>query len=280
MVDSYLSVPDWNAKALLRGVGKWVLQKHEHLEPIYRKTLVGMCSRANLVVCSMPEQKALMQNWSPNVHDILDFHDELNQVGKHLVDRPDDKVDIFWEGVALSFHHFSAVSEVLALLSKEYPLRLHLVTDLTYRPINFPMPPWNTRKAIDKVLPGIECYLSEWNPVSVRAIAGLCGLAMIPLRLDDPLYSAKPENKLLIMWRLGLPTIVSATPAYSRTMAAYGGPYWACDSQESWYTALRQALESEALRRQASECGQIYAERDFGTDALLSRWVTALSTLF
>jgi hypothetical protein len=40
--------------------------------------------------------------------------------------------------------------------------------------------------------------------------------------LSDPVISAKPENKPMLLWRFGMPVITSATPAYRRCMEAAG----------------------------------------------------------
>lgn len=279
MVDSYLSVPDWEAKALIRGVGKWLFRRHRHLELSYRKTIAGMCKRADLVVCSTPEQRNQLRAFNKNVHDILDLHDELGEVAR-LGPVPGRRtIEIFWEGLALSASQFSLVSDVLRRLSREHPLRLHVVTDLRYKPVNAPIPPWDTRRMLERILPDVRFHLAEWNPATVRALAAQCDIGIIPLRLDKPLYSNKPENKLLIMWRLGLPVVTSATPAYRRTMEAYGGPNWSCNCQDDWYYHLREAISNTEARSAAGEAGQRYALKAAGTDALLERWRRALETL-
>lgn len=278
MVDSYLSVPTWEPRQLSRGVGKWLNRTHSRLEPFYRSTLAGMCRRADLVVCATPEQQAVISAFNGNVHPILDLHDELGSVtqGQPV----GGETHLFWEGIGLTAGQFSAIAPVLRELHREFPLRLHLVTDLKHRVINLPLPRRDTGALVRRCLgPGIPFHLYEWNPTAVRALAGHCHLGVIPLHLDQPLFADKPENKLLIMWRLGLPAIVSATPAYRRTMAAYGGPNWACADPEAWYTALRQALTTPDLREQAATAGRDYVETHFGLDTLLRRWVEALSTL-
>ena len=86
--------------------------------------------------------------------------------------------------------------------------------------MNAPIPPFSTRKLLERTLgPGVKFYMHEWSPFAVRAISSRCHLGLIPLDQDRPLYRAKPENKLLIMWRLGLPVVTSATAAYKRVMS-------------------------------------------------------------
>lgn len=278
MVDSYFDVPDWDLKAMLRGVGKWALKKHEYLEPRYRKTLEGMCERSDLIVCSTPEQREHILPFNRNTYAILDFREELGHLGPRPT-RVSQQIQLFWEGIGLTAAQFEVIAPVLKELSRDYTMAVHFVTDASYKPWNFPLPVLNTRHRLEKFMGDIPFYISEWSPVSVRALAQHCDLGLIPLRLSQPLFRSKPENKLLIMWSLGLPAVVSATPAYRRTMTAYGGPNWACDSAHSWYYTLKEALESSTLRRQAGELGQTYAEQNYGVEALLSRWVRALSTL-
>jgi len=279
MVDSYLAVPTWEPLGLVRGIGKWIFRKHKHLEPSYRKTVAAVCRRADLVICSTPEQREQMTGLSPNVHSILDMHEELGGLPSVGPAPGKKRFDIFWEGLGLTATHFSIVAPVLRELNEEFPLRLHFLTDLKYRPINAPIPLLETKRMLDKTLPGLEFYLAEWNPVSVRAIANQADLGIIPLRLNEPLFRAKPENKLLLMWRLGLPVVTSATPAYVRTMQSYGGPDWSCRTTQEWAQNLHQALADGEARSRAAQKGAAYAEAEYGVEALLGRWICALETL-
>jgi len=37
---------------------------------------------------------------------------------------------------------------------------------------------------------------------------------VIPAVLGEPMFAGKPENKLLLFWRMGMPVITSSTAAY------------------------------------------------------------------
>ena len=60
--------------------------------------------------------------------------------------------------------------------------------------------------------------VTQWSE-TVSVIATACDLAVIPLPLDRPLERNKPETKLISFWRMGLPVVTSATPAYVRDHA-------------------------------------------------------------
>ena len=279
MVDSYMAVSTWDPKNLVRGAGKWANGSHSKLELSYRRTLEAICRRADLVVCATPEQQETMVKFCPNTHPILDFHEELGALPASSPPPGDNRFHLFWEGLGLTASQFGAVREALHVVNRDFPLVLHVVSDLKYRPINLPVPKIDTSRLVRKQLGELPFYLYEWNPTAVRALASSCHLGLIPLYLDQELFANKPENKLLIMWRLGLPVVVSATPAYTRTMAAYGGPNWACRTTEDWIDALRGAFSNTAVRERAASLGQRYAETEHGEEALRLRWTWALSSL-
>lgn len=279
MADSYLAVPQYHAKTLLRGLGKWVLKKHSHLELFYAKTLQRMAKRSDLVICSTPEQSEHFQPFNPNTHDILDVHEELSASEPVKQPTNDGRLHIFWEGIGVNATHFDICAEALRAVAKKTPLTLHLVTDLNYKPLNAPIPMFSTKKMLTKALGEVDCKLTEWSQFGVKAIASHCDLGIIPMSLSDPLARNKPENKLLIMWRLGLPVLTSATPAYLRAMGRYGGPVWCCNSPQDWNDKLREAASLPDRRAQARQAGLDYIRDVASVDALEQRWLHALSSL-
>jgi hypothetical protein len=280
MVDSYLDVEGFDPKGLIRGIGKWVLKHHAHLEWSYGRTVRRAAARADLVVCSTAEQKQEYDKLNSNVHAILDMHDEIGLPNSQAAPEPSEEFHLFWEGIGLTVNQFHVVAPVLQALSREMPINLHLVTDLTYKAINAPIPPFSTKRLIEKTLgPDVKFFMSEWNPFTVRALAARCHLGLIPLDHERPLYRAKPENKLLIMWRLGLPVVTSATSAYKRVMAEYGGPDWSCHGTDDWDRNLREALGSTAQRLKARDAGLRYVTETVSVDSLMQSWVQALGSL-
>ena len=280
MVDSYLDVEGFDSKGLVRGIGKWLLKRHAHLELNYGQTVRRAAARADMVVCSTPEQKAEYDLLNPNVHAILDMHDEIGPPNHEAGPDSDDGLHLLWEGLGLTVNQFHVVAPVLQELSRSLPITLHLVTDLTYKAINAPIPPFSTKRLTERTLgPAVKFYMTEWNPFALRVLAGKCHLGLIPLDHERPLYRAKPENKLLIMWRLGLPVVTSATAAYTRVMAEYGGPDWSCRNLDDWQRNLYEALTDAAKREKAREAGLRYVTETMSIEVLMAKWRDALATL-
>ena len=106
-----------------------------------------------------------------------------------------------------------------------------------------------------------------------------CDLGVIPIDLADPFVTGKPENKLLVQWRMGLPVITSATPAYRRAMNEVGTPELTCQNKSQWIAALDRMMSDEAARLDAAKRGRAYAEGKHGSAALLARWDAMFSSL-
>ncbi len=268
LVDSYLAIPRFEPKALLRGTAKFALRETRRFAPSYRSAMLAMCRRADAVVCSTEEQRQQILAACPNVHVILDVHRSLARERKTDF-RAGTPVNLVWEGVPQTISGFRAIAEVLRDVSSERDVLLHLITDLRYGRFLGRYMSAQTDRLIDKTVGPAHLY--QWNEALLAKIACACDIAIIPLDLEDPLARGKPENKLLLFWRLGLPTIASATPANTRAMRAAGVDL-ACGDPEAWRAALRRCIDSESVRRTAAERGHTYQQSHHADDAVLERW--------
>jgi hypothetical protein len=278
MADSYLDLPWWDVGSYLRGAGKWLLRRHSHLELPYQVSVRRICQKADVVVCNTPEQVKMIEPFNARCFDILDCHDEIGS-GRIERDQEAGHHHLFWEGISLTSRQFSLIRDVLEDLSKRFSLTVHLVTDLTLKPVNLPFVKFSTTKQLSSALGKVDFTVSQWHPRLVRAIASHCDLGLIPIDHKRPLYRAKPENKLCLMWRLGLPVVASATPAYARVMEQYEGPDWSCQDEADWHSHLTDALGSRELRLNAAVAGQEYALQAGGLANLLPKWERALGEL-
>jgi len=115
-------------------------------------------------------------------------------------------------------------------------------------------------------------YFYEWNPYLFGSVAAGCDLALVPVDLTTPLTAGKPENKLLLFWRLGVPAIVSATDAHRRVMAEVGLEEMAAGSPADWRRALERYGPDAPAREWAAERGLRYVHEQHSEGQLLARW--------
>lgn len=275
LIDSYLSVPRWQPRSLLRGVAKFAARETSRPVLDYRRAMEAMCRRADAVVCSTAEQQLTYRRFNDNVHVILDAHAELGAARKRDHERG-ETLHLVWEGLPHTVGAFDTIGDVLRTLDRESPVALHLVTDLEYAKYAWRFGRRSTKEATRGLVPAT--YLYEWNTHTLPAIVTACDIAVIPLDLDDPFSRGKPENKLLLLWRLGMPSVTAASPAYERAMAGAGIDL-TCRSPDDWYRNLRQLRDDDALRADAGAAGLAYVESEHDEARLLQRWDALFSSV-
>jgi hypothetical protein len=280
-VDSYLNVPRWNLKGLLRGSAKYIAGQSRYLRLNHWKALQAMCKRADGVACSTEEQKKSILPSCDNVHVILDFHFNLMRSTK--VDYSAGKpFNLVWEGLPGNLKFVFDISEVLEELSAKYDIAFHAVTDLSYGKYMRNYCIRSTLPLANKIFK--NSYVHEWKTENLASTVSSFDLAIIPIPLNKPfgldnsLAIGKPENKLLLLWRMGMPTVVSATPAYQRVMDQCGLPM-TCRTQDEWFNTLEKYMNDETLRREAGQNGKFFVENNYSEDILLSKWDDLISSV-
>ncbi len=268
-VDSYLAIPDYDPKGLLRGMAKFATRHNRRLLLNYKRGLESMCRRADAVVCSTESQREQILPLCPNVHRILDFHSSVVRAEK--TDYAAEEVFHFvWEGQPGNLRHLLEIKGALHDLERTRPFRIHAITDLEYG--RFLGGRWMRRSTVEearRIWPQI--YLYAWSERTFASIATTCDLALIPIPLDDPLAAGKPENRLLLFWRLGIPVVASATPVHRRAMNE-SGVCMSCSTAEEWLTALQYYSSAEPARKSAGQTGKAYAEKRYSEEGTMALW--------
>ena len=275
IVDSYLDIPRTDPKALLRGPAKFLAGEARTPLFTYRGALERILARADAATCATPEQAGVIAPLCANVHPILDFQTRMITAVKedYSAGTP---FKLVWEGLGENARWFSEIGEPLAELARRRPLVLHLVTAVHFKQISQRFWTRDTAALVRKSFPNVEIH--RWTEETVARVATDCDLAVIPLPLDKPLEAGKPESKLVSFWRMGLPVVTSATPAYTRVMSAAGESLH-CATGTEWVNALEGLVESEAARERAGRAGRAYAESHYSDERLSEAWDAALESI-
>lgn len=281
IVDSYLALPPYDMKGALRGLAKFVGREHKYLKLNHSKAIQEMCSRADAVVCTTLKQKNDIQKYCKNVYIILEFHFKVIReiktnysVGK--------RINLVWEGQAENIHGFLQIKEALSELNKKYPIALHLITDLERRKY---MNIFRRVSVLDEIKQIFDdsylsntasghnslVYFYQWNLEMLSRIITGCDIAIIPLDIHSPMMCGKPENKLLLFWRMGMPTIVTATPAYESAMAKCGSGM-CCSNNGEWQTKLEGLIKDQEARLATAMQGKACADTFYSEEEYLKQW--------
>jgi len=274
LIDSYLALPP-GPKQAGRGLAKFLARETRRPVASYRRAIEAMCRRADAVICTTREQRADIEPLCRNVHEILDSQ-------SHLVTRlkdsygPSDPFRLCWEGLPYTLNAFESISDPLRQFSRSRPTEMHLVTDISFKR-------WVGRFGTARtasIAAGLfeRPVVHQWTEDSLAPTLTACDLALIPLDLHDPFARGKPENKLLLFWRLGIPALVSTTPSYVRAMRG-AGVDMACETEADWLAAVASLADDEQARHEAGERGRNWAEENHGDARLLARWDAALDSV-
>lgn len=276
LIDSYLSVPRTNLAQLLRGSAWFMLGKHRRLRPDYLTSLRQMCKRADAAVCSTAEQSQVIHKYCRNVHIILDIHDMVVKDVKADYSVV-DPIRLVWEGLPSNLPQLTQIVPILNELGEKHAFELHVVTDSARERLKGLLGEVDTRQYLERHFSRFVFH--EWDERSCSKIVSACDIALIPIDLADPFVRGKPENKLLLLWRMGMPVIAAGTPAYQRAMAAVGTPQLACTSNDQWLAAFKYLFSSDEARREAASNGRLHAQTHHGPPMVLSRWDAMFTSL-
>lgn len=275
LIDSYLAIPRTDLKGRLRGLFKFLSRQSRYLQLDHWKAIGGMCARADAVVCSTQEQRHDILKFCPNVHIILDAHMGVTRTVKtdYSAGR---SFRLVWEGLPQTLGSLELIRSVLDQLRCRYPIEMHVVTDREYFRYMGKYGKTSTLEMAQRILPDVRFH--EWKEADCADIICSCDLAIIPLSLVDPFAAGKPENKLLLFWRMAMPVVTSASPAYVRAMQAAAMDLAAKDETD-WLATLERLLGDEAARREAGTLGKIYTDREFSEVSLLAQWDAVFASL-
>ena len=268
LTDPYLS-QELTLAERLKGPLKYVAGRWKHWEWSFSGALQALCRRVDGILCSTPEQASKLARFNPRVQATLDFDGgDLSMVkADWQAHRP---FRLVWEGVGDSLLGFPPLAPVLRELGQEFPLELHLLTDLRFRRMNH-LFPTESRRLLRRLLPGTPSYLYEWNKSMLSTIACHCDLAILPVDMSNPMVRDKAENRLMLFWRLGLPCATSATPAFQRVFRECGLRD-GFQSAEDWRRGLARLMASQEERCRNVDAGRAYLAERVSEPQLLANW--------
>lgn len=273
LVDAYLS-PQNPIDDLARGIAKHLSGQITGLVRPYSHHVRDFCKTAKLVVCSSIEQEMVINQFNTQTRVILDSHDEIpfmDEVHKSI--RESNVTQILWEGQPATIGGVAQISSVLMALSKTRNLHFNFVTDEIYYKLLNKYFESDTLRLLQKNFHEIPNRISviPWSSHNLVTYAKKSAVAMIPINLSVPMQRLKPENRLLIMWRLGLPCLTSASPAYSR-VAAKAGVNAVCKTSQEWSTNFSRILGDPKFAKDEVVKGQDYLRENHNRAILLQKW--------
>ena len=272
LVDGYLGREylwrDW-----LRGTGKVITGHNSGIPRPYRKIVSEACQLAQAVVCETLEQREMILPYCTNTHAILDFHEEFPMLPFNREVGTQYFPAIMWEGLPFTAKGLLLLKKSFEEIAKSHPISLEMVTDLDYPLFLGQYFSQNTEKILQAIpeMLGDKFKLTKWSIEAVVETAKKSHISVLPLDPSGTLNPLKAENRLLMMWRVGLPALASPSLAYKRVMrdTKIEG---ICNDVNEWHVKITELMESVDLRQESVEKGQQYIRDTHSKELLLSAW--------
>ncbi len=272
IVDGYLGKEhfwrDW-----ARGTGKVITGQNSGTPRPYRKIVSDACKLAQAVICETYEQRDTIIPYCKNTHAILDFHEEFPMLPFNRNLQIKNFPALMWEGLPFTAKGLLLLKNAFLEIAKSKPISLEMVTDLEYPKFLGKYLYRPTENIVGKIpaMLGDHFKLTKWNLEAVVDAAKRSHIAVLPLDPLGTLNPLKAENRLLMMWRMGLPVIASPSLAYIRVMKETQ-IYGICHNSSEWLEKITELMDSVELRRDSVEKGQEYIRDTHSEKILLESW--------
>ncbi len=280
LVDAYLS-PLNAFDDLGRGCAKRISRQISGRIKPFSHHVRDFCTNSSAVICSSIEQEALIKNFNSNTHVILDSHDEIPLIEPKppLIQRSSER-RILWEGQPATIRGVRSISRTLSRLSEQNDLHFNFVTDENYFLLLNKYVQKQTMDLLKRDLGQVAdlARIIPWTSDNLVAHAQSSTAAMIPIDLSVPMQKLKPENRLLIMWRLGLPCLTSPSPAYAR-VARQAGVTAICENPQQWFENFSRLLNDPEFAYGEIVSGQNYLRENHNRTILLNKWDLAIESV-
>ena len=273
LIDGYLS-PLNSYDDFARGLAKRIAGEISGEVKPFSQHIRDFCLNADAVICSSIEQENVIKPYNLNTHIILDSHEEipfLNPLDARVLKSKDRR--ILWEGQPATIRGVRQISSTLLELNKANKLHFDFVTDESYFQFlgkhiersTFSLLKRDLKKISDRV------RIIPWTTSNLIEVAQRSVMSMIPIDLSVPMQRLKPENRLLIMWRLGLPCVTSSSPAYVR-VANQAGVSSTCEDSSAWLMNISLLLNNSNFAYDEIVRGQNYLRKYHTRNILLEKW--------
>ena len=252
--------------------------------PSYGDRIKRILLRADRVTCATPEHAAFLDRHGIRATPILDCQEEIPAYSPRRIpaaprSESPRKLNILWEGQLATLGFMRELHDGIAALCARASVRLTICTETEgFRYANrfARVTPQMILRSLEDIA-GLTIVVVPWDPSRLADEALSADVAVLPVSPRDRTSWLKPENRAVIMWRLGLPVLMSGTPAFRRAAMAAGAA-GIVDNPADWVDVLSAALDG-AWRREQAERGHKYAVVEVAPEVIHRQWDNVLGSL-
>jgi hypothetical protein len=277
--DSYLLDEAKSIKRTFRGLFKFLTGKHKYLEFDYYETYLKFCEVADVVIVGHYLLHDKLKDRLKKVILVPDYSIEMDfDIKKDFNLTKDGTINVFWEGLGSSYLPFTDINRIFFPIKDKYKFIFHFVTDLSFFSIGDVLNKKYIHEVAKKEAPDFyDCFrFYQWSEFALNRIAIACDFAIIPLPMDFSGNYFKPENKLIHLWRMSVPTIVSAIPSYKKVMNQINLNDF-CINDDEWRLKVAEFIENDNMRIQNGNNGNSFVSLNYSNERIDELWSAILN---
>jgi len=266
-IDSYY-IDSFSWKDIFRGVAKFTTRSTKSLFLNYRNKLREILKDVDAISCASIEQKNKLLEYNTNVHWIPDMiNNEIFKIKNNYSNN--EIINIVWEGLGSNVYQLNILKDVLNEFSKSHEFKLNVITDLYFNKHLNSFGRTSTEKILSNLCEDI--CIKKWHKDTYAKLITECDIAIIPIDNTSKLALGKPENKLILFWKMGMPTLTSSTVSYSRVMKD-SKIHLGCNNDNEWLKNLNNLASNQELRKNIAIKGKDYAQKNYSEIIVLEKW--------
>lgn len=275
LCDAYLFQNKYSFRNIFHGLFGYFVDSYSSPYIFHTNFLKKCCKKFNTIICSSDFQRDLILDYNKNVFDITDTF-EIDNI-TNIPKKNKKNIHIFWEGLGVSSLNLKNLIKIFKKNKSKFDITLVVCSDKYF---------YNYFNKFLKIYivnwlqsTGIKFIFYQWSLKNLIKSSSICDFAVIPLNLDNPIIKYKNFNKLLLMWRLGLVTITSASPSYKRLMDKAGFQLY-CNNENDWINKIEHLIGLSTNDKQSYIDKSKKVIKDcYSNDIIKKKWLESYNSL-
>ncbi len=283
-VDSYIFLNSMSLKNSLRAPAKFFSKQHSGFSFSYLDLIKKISKKSFSIVCSTENQKNFFLNFCKNVFISLDYHeDHILQKKKNFELKNNDEINLVWEGLPHNIVYSAEAQNIIEYINEanrkkvfNKKIILNVITDLYFYKYLNKYFLKNSFYELLKKTSNIRFF--EWNKLNFFKIITSNDLALIPLSQRNPMEYGKPSNKLFLFYKMNMPVIASATPAYKSIERELNHKV-TFENISDFQSILEHYIENKENRENYMKDANYLMQNKYPESSISTSWDTALNHL-
>lgn len=236
----------------------------------YKALILELMHVADQVVCSSTYQQIYLKTLGIEATVITDIFDWDFEIPDRIEEKPAHH--FIWEGKAFNLDALLKLERVV----NAFPdISLSVLTDEKFG--GYGATQIFGRSVEDELIKRFQnvAYL-PWTSRALMEELALSTLGLLPINVVSSIGRAKPENRLVLLWRFGVPALTSPLPSY-KELAERTGVDFVCTNEQHWIDRIKTFTEASDQNLAQARFLKDYADANYSVTVILDKWRAVLA---